>query len=152
MHIFVLIICIQVFAVSPVDTSHPFSVHDMLTMDRISDPRISPDGKWMVFVLRKTDLEANKGRTDLWLVGTDGKNLLQLTTNSESDTNPRWGPDSKTIYFISSRSDLSQVWKIRIGGGEAKQVTDQPLDVGNLLVSTENSSHLQWRFFLIATQ
>ena len=137
MHIFVLIIGIQVFAVSPVDTSHPFSVHDMLTMDRISDPRISPDGKWMVFVLRKTDLEANRGRTDLWLVGSDGTNLGQLTTHLESDTNPRWGPDSKTIYFISSRSDLSQVWKIRIGGGEAKQVTDQPLDVGNLLVSPD---------------
>ena len=47
---------------------HPFSVHDMLAMDRISDPRVSPDGQRVVFVLRTTDLVANRGRTDLWLV------------------------------------------------------------------------------------
>jgi dipeptidyl aminopeptidase/acylaminoacyl peptidase len=137
MHIFLLIICIKVFAVSPVDTSHPFSVHDMLAMDRISDPQVSPDGKWIVFVLRKTDLEANRGRTDLWLVGSDGTNLRQLTTHPEADTNPRWSPDGSTVYFISSRSDSPQVWRIRIDGGEARQVTDQPLDVGNLLVSPD---------------
>jgi len=51
---------------------HPFSVHDMLAMDRISDPQVSPDGKRVAFVVRKTDLEANRGRTDLWLVDADG--------------------------------------------------------------------------------
>jgi hypothetical protein len=44
------------------DETHPFSVHDMLAMDRISDPQVSPDGQYIVLVLRKTDLEANKGR------------------------------------------------------------------------------------------
>ena len=52
--------------------THPFSVHDMLAMDRISDPQVSPDGRHIVFVVRETDLEANRGRTDLWLVATVG--------------------------------------------------------------------------------
>ncbi|OHB60561.1 MAG: peptidase S9 [Planctomycetes bacterium RBG_13_46_10] len=117
--------------------SHPFSVHDMLAIDRISDPQVSPDEKWIVFMLRKTDLEANRGRTDLWLAGVDGKDLRQLTTHSESDTNPRWTLDSNSIYFLSTRSGSSQVWKIRIDGGEAQQVTNQPLDVGNLIVSPD---------------
>ena len=43
----------------------------MLAMDRIGDPQVSPDGSRIVFVLRTTDLEANRGRTDLWLVGSD---------------------------------------------------------------------------------
>jgi dipeptidyl aminopeptidase/acylaminoacyl peptidase len=120
--------------------SHPFSVHDMLAMDRISDQQVSPDGKFIVFVLRKTDLEANKGRTDLWLVGSNGKNLRQLTTNPESDANPRWSLDNDTIFFISSRSGSSQIWRIRIDGGEAKQVTNQPLDVGNLIVSPDGNN------------
>ena len=118
-------------------TTHSFSVHDMLAMDRLSDPHVSPDGKWIVFVLRETDLEANKGRTDLWLVGTDGTALRQLTTHSEGDSNPRWAPDGNSIFFLSNRSGSSQVWRILVDGGEARQITDEPLDVGNLIVSLD---------------
>ena len=117
------------------DQSHPFSIHDMLAMDRISDPQVSPDGKCIVFVLRKTDLEENKGRTDLWLIGTDGTNLRRLTSHKAADSNPRWAPDGKSIWFVSSRSDSSQVWRIAIDGGEAEQITEQPLDVGNLIIA-----------------
>jgi len=121
---------------APVQT-HPFSVHDMLAMNRLSDPQVSPDGKWIVFVLRKTDLEANRGRTDLWLVRTDGTNLQQLTTHPENDSNPRWAPDSKSIWFLSTRSGSSQLWRIRMDGGEAQQITNEPLDIGNLVVSPD---------------
>jgi len=116
------------------DESHPFSIHDMLAMQRIGDPQISPDGKHVVFVLRTTDLDANRGRTDLWMVDADGKNLRQLTTNEGSDVNPRWMPDGSAILFLSSRSGSMQVWKLPLSGGEARHVTDQPLDVGNLVV------------------
>ena len=115
--------------------THPFCVHDMLVMDRLSDPQVSPDGESVVFVRRQTDLEANKGRTDLWLVGADGTNLRRLTSHQAADSNPRWAPDGKSIWFISARSDSAQIWRIAIDGGEAEQVTDEPLDVGNLLVS-----------------
>jgi len=119
------------------DQTHPFSIHDMLAMDRLSDPQVSPDGKWIVFVLRKTDLEENKGRTDLWLVGADGTTLRRLTSHKAADSNPRWAPDGKSIWFVSARSDTSQVWRIAIDGGEAEQVTEQPLDVGNLIVAPD---------------
>ncbi|UCC99847.1 MAG: PD40 domain-containing protein, partial [Phycisphaerales bacterium] len=133
-----LCICVgTTIAIGPEQT-HPFSVHDMLAMDRISDPQVSPDGKWIVFVLRKTDLDADKGRTDLWLVAANGTGLRQLTTHPESDSNPRWASDSKTIWFISNRSGSSQIWRISVDGGEARQITDQPLDVGNLLVSPDD--------------
>ncbi len=133
--------------------THPFSIHDMLAMDRLSDPQVSPDGKWIVFVLRETDLEANKGRTDLWLVGADGTGLRRLTSHPQGDSNPRWAPDSPpkagmlkagtagSVWFISNRSGSAQVWRIRIDGGEAQQVTDLPLDVANLVVSP-NGKHI----------
>ncbi len=116
---------------------HPFSIHDMVAMDRISDPQVSPDGTWIAFVVRTTDLEANRGRTNLWLVSSDGTDLRQLTSHPDSDSNPRWGPDSRSIWFLSSRSGSSQAWRIAIDGGEARQVTDEPLDVGNLIVSPD---------------
>ncbi len=135
---FILHITVAVCASAPAGQTHPFSVHDMLAMDRISDPQISPDGRRIVFVLRKTDLEANRGRTDLWLIGVDGTGLRRLTSHPENDFNPRWAQDGKFIWFISTRSESSQVWRIRVDGGEAEQVTDGPLDVANLLVSPDD--------------
>jgi dipeptidyl aminopeptidase/acylaminoacyl peptidase len=122
------------------DETHPFSIQDMLAMDRISDSQVSPDGSQIVFTLRTTDLEADKGLTDLWLVGTDGESLRRLTSHKAGDSNPRWAPDGKSVYFLSTRSDSSQVWRIRINGGEAEQITDLPLDAANLLVSPDGKN------------
>ncbi len=119
--------------------THPLSIHDMLAMERISDLQVSPDGKRIVFVLRTTDLEANRGRTDLWLVGVDGSGLKRLTTHPASDFNPRWSSDGQEIWFLSTRSGSSQVWRIRANGGESLQTSDLPLDVSNLVVSPDGS-------------
>jgi len=127
---------LSVYAEAP----HPFNVHDLVAMDRISGQTVSPDGQWIVFTLRKTDLEANKGRTDLWLIGTDGKGLRQMTADPAGDSSPCWSKDGKTIYFISTRSGSPQVWKIGVDGGEAMQVTTQPLEVGNLVLSPDGKN------------
>ena len=134
-----LLISLMFGAAACLGQTHPFSVHDMLAMDRLSDPQVSPDGSWIVFVLRETELEANKGRTDLWLIGVDGTGLRRLTSHAEGDSNPRWAPDGKSIWFLSTRSSSSQVWRIRIDGGEAEQVTNELLDVANLIVSSDGN-------------
>jgi dipeptidyl aminopeptidase/acylaminoacyl peptidase len=114
--------------------SHPFSVHDMLAMDRISDPQVSPDGKSVLFNVRVTDLAANKGRTDLWVVGIDGRGLRRLTDHEAADVNGRWMPDGRSIVFLSGRSGSMQVWQAPAQGGKAKQLTDLPADVNGLVV------------------
>ena len=137
---FLLVSSISLLAFSNISISeekHPFSIHDMLAMQRISDHQISPDGKWVVFTLRTTDLDANKGRTDLWIVGTDGKGLRQLTSHPDSDSSPVWDPSGKSILFLSSRSGSTQVWRLPLDGGEAFQVTRQPLDIGCFAVAPD---------------
>ncbi len=131
---FILVFCQGLGAVSPPDT-HPFSIHDMLAMQKISDAQISPDEKLIVFTLRTTDLAANRGRTDLWIAGVDGTGLRRLTSHPASDFNPRWSSSGEMVLFISTRSGSSQVWRIRLDGGEAEQFTKLPLNVGNLVVS-----------------
>jgi dipeptidyl aminopeptidase/acylaminoacyl peptidase len=133
---FILLFGLSLYAGDKAE-SHPFSVHDLVTMDRISGQQVSPDGSLIVFVRRRTDLEANRGRTDLWLVGTDGTGLRRLTADPAADYNPVWADKGKKIFFLSSRSGSSQVWCIPIDGGEARQVTDFPLDVGNLIISPD---------------
>jgi len=121
------------------DATHPFSVHDMLAMDRISDPQVSPDGRRVVFTVRTTDLEANKGRTDLWTVHVEGTGLHRLTSHPEADGSARWSPDGKDIFFLSARSGSSQVWRMAADGGEAEAVTKEPLDVGAFVLSPDGS-------------
>ena len=48
--------------------THPFSVKDLVMMDRVSDPHVSPDGRWAVYSLRSTDWDANRGLQALWVV------------------------------------------------------------------------------------
>ncbi len=116
---------------------HDFSVHDMIAMDRISDPAVSSDGKWIVFVMSRLDLDGNKRRKDLWLVGIDGSGLKRLTSHEAGADGPRWAPDGKSIYFLTSRSGSSQVFRLPIDGGEAEQVTSEPLDVSAFVVSPD---------------
>ncbi len=114
---------------------HAFNARDMLAMDRLSDPQPSPDGKSIVFVVRSTDLAANRGRTDLWRVAIAGGTPQRLTDHAESDESPRWAPDASAIYFISKRSGSPQIWKLSPAGGAPLQVTDLPLPVTSLQVS-----------------
>jgi dipeptidyl aminopeptidase/acylaminoacyl peptidase len=122
-------------AVGGAAETHPFSVHDLLAMDRISDPRVSPDGKLVVFTVSVTDLEKNRRRSDLYLAAVDGSWVKRLTTNEASDSQGRWSPDGKVIYFVSTRSGSPQVWRIAADGGEAEQVMKLPLEVDAIEVS-----------------
>ena len=115
----------------------PFTVEDLVLLKRISDPQLSPDGRRVAFVQRETDLDANKGRTSLWLLDlTPGTAPpRRLTDVRANDSSPRWSPDSRTLYFLSTRSGSSQVWRLPLSGGDAQRVTDYPLEVGALKVS-----------------
>ncbi|MCM2316074.1 MAG: S9 family peptidase [Thermoanaerobaculia bacterium] len=119
--------------------THPFGVQDIWAMKRVSDPQLSPDGKAVLFTLRTNDLAANKGLNDLWLVGSDGTGLRQLTSHPAADTSGRWSADGRWIWFVSSRSGSSQIWKMPIDGGEATQVTRLPIDASNVIASPDGT-------------
>ncbi len=131
--LFVAILTVNSQATNP----HPFSVHDMLAMDRISDPRVSPDGRLVAFSVSVTDLEANRRRSDIYLAAIDGSFVRQMTTDPASDTQACWSPDSKSLYFVSARSGSPQVWRLAIDGGEAEQVTALSRDVDALKVAPD---------------
>jgi dipeptidyl aminopeptidase/acylaminoacyl peptidase len=118
-----------VAAATPAAAAKGLTIEDMLAMRRVSDPAVSPDGKWVAFTVRDTDFDANRGRTDVWLAAVDGSATRQLTTHPENDSDAQWSADGAWIYFASSRSGSSQVWRIRPTGGEAEQVTKLATDV-----------------------
>ena len=131
-------LCLPATGAVAQDDREPLTVHHMLDMQRVSSPQLSPNGRSVAFVVRETDLEADRGRTDLWLVDRGKKKSpRRLTTHEASDHSPVWAPDGRSLYFLSSRSGSSQVWKLNLSGGEPQQVTQLPLDVGNPLVSPD---------------
>src|SRR5215210_8246405 len=84
--------------------ARPFTARDLHSLQRVSETQGSPNGDRIAFVVRTTDFEANRGRTDIWTVGVDGRNAAPLTTDPASESNPRWAPDGKSLYFLSTRS------------------------------------------------
>ncbi len=117
--------------------SHALTIHDMLAVQHISDPQVSPDGTRVAFTLRTTDMDANKGRTDVWWVPSPGGDSRQLTSHPASDHHARWAPDGESLFFLSSRSGSSQVWRLPLAGGEAQPVTRLPLDVSAFVLTPD---------------
>jgi dipeptidyl aminopeptidase/acylaminoacyl peptidase len=123
------------------EESRVFTPTDLNLLARVSDPQASPDGRYIVFTQRDTDLEANRGRTDLWLLDLEAATPKprRLTQHSANDNHARWSSDGSSIYFLSTRAGSSQVWRLPLTGGEAVQITDYPLDVGTFEFSPDGT-------------
>jgi dipeptidyl aminopeptidase/acylaminoacyl peptidase len=105
------------------EAKHPMTFDDLMKVQRISDPQVSPDGRWTAYVQGAVDFEANKVVKHIWLIRAEGGEPKQLTSGNGSDSRPRWSPDGESIAFISTRGGKSQVWVIPVHGGEARQLT-----------------------------
>jgi dipeptidyl aminopeptidase/acylaminoacyl peptidase len=118
---------------------HPFNAHDLVMMDRVSDPQISADGSRVVFSVRTTDYDANKGLTSLWLLDlkTAGASPHRLTAPELNAGTARFSPDGKTIYYLAAESGVTQLWSMPAAGGTAKQVTHVPVDIDNYRISPD---------------
>jgi len=117
-----------------------FTVEDLVTMERVGSPAVSPDASRVVYTVRSTDLQKNRGHTELWMLDlrTAGVAPQRLTNHASSSTEPEWSPSGDAIYFLSSRSGSSQVWRLPLAGGAAGEpvkVTDLPLDVESFRIS-----------------
>ena len=112
------------------------TAEDLVSLARVSEPALSPDGRRVVYTLRETDLAGDRGRTDLWLLEFGGdESPRRLTSHEENDGAADWAHDGSGVYFLSTRSGSPQVWFLPIGGGEATQVTRLPLDVAGFRAS-----------------
>jgi dipeptidyl aminopeptidase/acylaminoacyl peptidase len=111
-----------------------FTATEMMKLKRVSDPQVSPDGKWVLFTATDVDLAANARNNDLWLAPLAGGEPRRLTNHPRSDTRGRFSPDGKRIAFVSSRDGSSQAYVLDLeGGGEPRKVTSLSTGAGGVL-------------------
>ncbi|MBI1722850.1 MAG: S9 family peptidase [Gemmatimonadetes bacterium] len=104
--------------------SRPLTVQDFLSLDRPSEPAISPDGRWVAYTVTATDIAANRRRTDLWLMASDGSGTpRKVSTDSLGGRSAKWSPDGRRIAYIGSRGGTPQVWVYDVASGQRRQVT-----------------------------
>jgi len=108
-----------------------FSAKEMVSLDRLSDPRVSPDGRYVVYSVRTMDLAANRASMSLWIADLKARTAPQRLAISEGGASSgRWSADGKSIYFLSGRAGgTDQVFRTDVTGVTAVQVTKAPFDV-----------------------
>ena len=105
-------------------TKRPMTIDDLITAIRVSEPRISPDGKQVVFTRTTTALDSGRRNADIWSVPADGSAPPnELIGGEKTENSPRFTPDGRHIVFISNRDGAAQVYLADTGGGGVKQVT-----------------------------
>ncbi|HXM65707.1 MAG TPA: hypothetical protein VN911_03170, partial [Candidatus Acidoferrum sp.] len=102
---------------------HPFTFEDMMKLKRVSEPEVSPDGKWVIFSVVDVNLEANSKTPHIWIVPTAGGGADASSAQAEriliadqDGDRPRWSPDGKRFAFISTKEGGSQVWIAQLDG------------------------------------
>ena len=121
----------------------PFEVRDLAKLDRVSSPVLSPDGRKVVFAVRETDFEANRGRSSLWIRDLTTRDMAppkRLTAEGFNVNSPAFSVDGRTVYFLSAKSGSQQLWSQPVAGGEARQLSNYPVDVGGYLLSPDGTA------------
>ena len=119
----------------PDDRLRPVNWFDM---EFVSSPRISPDGKRIVYVRRYNDIMKDRAYSNLWIVNADGAGHRPLTTGHYSDGSPVWSHDGTRIAFTSNRDEGSQVFVIFMDDRQMVRVTNTPKSPSNLTWSPDD--------------
>jgi len=104
---------------------------DFYNMQIVTEPQVSPDGKWVAYVVSTNDRSADETRSAIWMVSWDGTQQVPLTNPAHGISSPRWSLDGRYLSYmaIPVGSDKGQIMLLDRRGGEARALTAVPDDI-----------------------
>ncbi len=123
-------------------TPRPLSIVDLAGLPRIIDPQLSPDARFVLYMLNRADWKANRQVPHIWRQGVGGGTPAQMTTGEAGEANARWSPDGRSILFLTRGKDgpETQIDLLPAGGGEAKELTHHASSVSSPAWSPDGST------------
>ena len=118
---------------------------DVYALRSVGDPRLSPDGRRVAYVVSLTDEEANTYRTAIWVSALDGsEESRQFTSGERNDGSPRWSPDGRWLAFVSNREGdekkaKGQLYVLPADGGEPRKLTDGKESIESIAWSPDST-------------
>ena len=110
----------------------------LLSLGRLSDPQLSPDGSKILYGVSYQSIENNNSLRNIFICNPDGSGRVQLTREGKSVNNARWSKDGKTIYFIQG----GQLYKAPFKGnklGKKVKLSEVPNGMGEFKISPDEA-------------
>ncbi len=121
--LFVFIVFSLVLAGTSRAAGRAFTIEDLYRVKGVSDLQVSPDGRWVAFVVSTTDLPRAKRTSHVWIMRADGSDERQLTRGETGESAPRFSPDGRWLSFVSRRDGEENLYLLSLAGGEARPLT-----------------------------
>jgi dipeptidyl aminopeptidase/acylaminoacyl peptidase len=133
-------------ALSSAAFARPMTETDLVTMKRLSGATASPDGTMIAYQLRETDLAANKGKTDLYMlkIGANPQPMMFASKPDKNEHDPAFAPDGKSIFYISNESGSDQIWRYDIATATTTQASNFKADVSGFKISPDGQKFAVW--------
>ncbi len=126
---------------APLAQTSYFESADIFQLEWASDPQLSPDGRFVVYVRNSNDIMTDNARASLWLIDVASGQQRPLYADQFSYNQPRWSPDGKRLAFVSDRSGSRQIhlhwFDKEMQSGQQTQLSRLPKGPGNLTWSPD---------------
>ncbi|MES2559726.1 MAG: S9 family peptidase [Bacteroidota bacterium] len=101
----------------------------LFKLGRVSNPQLSPDGKTLIYEVKRYDLTTNKGTNFVYSITMPNGQPTLLTDDKNNAFDVQWRPDGKRVTYLSNESGSVQVWEMDVTGANKTQVSTIEGDV-----------------------
>lgn len=117
------------------------TIEHLNKLNKLYDVVVSPDGNYVVYGQKNGGFAPADTSADLYLLDlANGNKVRRLTDSAAKEHSVKFSADGSALYFLADRTGSTQLWKLPLTGGEARQMTALPVDVQGYLVGTDDKS------------